>query len=116
MAFKIAPFPGQTYGPSYARNEDIKAYFGFGRLVERQLNSYDGPKTYMGLDAGKVPADFMGTATVPLTDGRTVLLAYEEGFRHSNGRKSSKHRVHARCPDCSAWVPAGRTHQHKCKE
>jgi hypothetical protein len=27
-------------------------------------------------------------------------------------RKSSKHRIYVQCPECRAWVPSGRFHQH----
>jgi hypothetical protein len=32
------------------------------------------------------------------------------------GKKSSKHRVMAECPQCKREMSAGRLHQHVCKE
>ena len=117
MAFFIAPFPGQTYGPRYAGHADIRAYLGLADLVERPHWSTGG--TYVTLKARKLPMDFFKVVTVTLTDGRqTVLLcnpgtpAPEDAPRYW---KSSKHRCFVSCPDCRAAVPAGRTHQHKCK-
>lgn len=117
MAFKIAPFPGQTYGRPYAGNEDIRAYLGWGKLVERPHWSTGG--TYTTVKASKLPMGFQGWTMVPLVDGREVKLICLPGNPAPADAprywKSSKHRTYAVCPDCGTHVPAGRTHQHKCK-
>lgn len=115
MAFKIAPYPGQTYGRPYASHEDIKAYLGCADLVERPHWASGG--TYTTLKARKLPMDLRLTTMVQLTDGRRTLLSCYPGNPSPDGMrgKSSQHRTFALCPDCEALVPAGRTHQHKCK-
>ena len=115
MAFKIAPYPGQTYGRPYAGNEDVRAYLGWGKLVERPHWSTGG--TYTTLKTSKLPMGYQGWTLVPLTDGRETKLICLPGNPSPNGMrgKSSTHRTYAVCPDCGAHVPAGRTHQHKCK-
>jgi hypothetical protein len=97
MAFKIMPFGGQQYRGQYANHYDIRQYLGF------KANA-------------KLPMDFEERITVPLQDGRTTQLIVTKGRQSTIGRcgKSSTHRCFARCPDCHALVPAGRTVQHKC--
>jgi hypothetical protein len=114
MTFRIKPFAGQTYAGHYANHYDIRAYLGLGHIVQRKL--YDGT-TYETVQSKKLPVDFAGETTVPLTDGRTTRLFVVEGQQSPNGwrGKSSAHRCYAVCPDCGTHVPAGRTHQHKCK-
>lgn len=115
MPFMIAPFPGQSYPSRYAGHHDIRAYLGLGALVQR---SFGGGAPYMTVESRKLPADLDKVIQdVPLTDGRrTVLRCYPSGFLKPLGkRKSSAHRCYVECPDCGAEVPAGRTHQHKCK-
>jgi hypothetical protein len=114
MAFLIAPYPGQTYAGRYAQHADIRAYLGWAKLVERQHWS-DG-STITTLKVGKLPMGYQGWTMVPLTDGRETKLICLPGHSAPDWRgKSSKHRTFAVCPDCGAHVPAGRTHQHKCK-
>lgn len=117
MAFKIAPLAGQTYPGAYADHRDVRAYLGFGKVVERSFGR--GQPTYLTVESGKLPIDFSGSVTVPLTDGRTATLICLPGNPAPVGApryaKSSKHRCFVACPDCGASVPAGRTHQHKCK-
>jgi hypothetical protein len=115
MAFKIAPFAGQTYPGAYADHHDIRAYLGFGKVVERSFGR--GQPTYLTVESGRLPIDFSGSVTVPLTDGRSATLICLPGNPSTDGRrgKSSAHRCYVACPDCGAPVPAGRTHQHKCK-
>lgn len=115
MAFRIAPFPGQSYPSAYANHHDIRAYLGFGKLVERQFG--DG-RPYITIESSKLPVEADRVVhELPLSDGRTTTLrCYPSGFLKPLGRgKSSAHRCFAVCPDCGAEVPAGRTHQHKCK-
>lgn len=96
--FKIMPFAGMRYRGDYANHHDVRQYFGFEPYA-------------------KVPANFVGERQVFLTDGRTTTLTMHEGRAGRDWRaKSSAHRTHAVCPDCGAKVPAGRVHQHKCKE
>lgn len=116
MAFKIAPYPGQTYPGAYARHADIRAYLGVARLVERTLRYND--TTYTTIEDRKLPMDFTSSCTwVPLTDGRRTVLICRPGNPSITGKrgKSSAHRCFVSCPDCGEAVPAGRTHQHKCK-
>lgn len=115
MAFKIAPYPGQTYAPAYARHADIRAYLGVAKLETRTMR-HDG-STYTTLSDTKLPIDYRLTTFVPLTDGRRTVLICSPGKPSPDGMrsKSSAHRCHVSCPDCGACVPAGRTHQHKCK-
>lgn len=115
MPFKIAPYAGQTYAGRYADHRDVRAYFGWGKLVERRLNYNDAP--YLAVESAKLPIGFCGSVIVPLTDGRTTKVICNHGKASTNGRrgKSSTHRTFAECPDCAAMVPTGRTHQHKCK-
>ena len=123
MAFKIAPYAGQTYAGHYADHRDIRAYLGFGTLVERKMRLYNHnedlfyDEQYTTLEARKLPLDFSKTVMVPLTDGRQTVLICKTGNPSPNGwrGKSSAHRCYVSCPDCGAHVPAGRTHQHKCK-
>jgi hypothetical protein len=114
MTFKIKPFAGQTYAGHYADHHDIRAYLGLGQIVQRQ---WGNGETYETVESKKMPVDFAGETTVPLTDGRTTRLFAVEGQQSPNGwrGKSSAHRCYAVCPDCGTHVPAGRTHQHKCK-
>lgn len=117
MPFYIAPFAGQTYAGRYAQHADIRAYLGWAKLVDRQHWS-DG-STITTLKVGKLPMGFQGWTMVPLTDGRETKLICLPGNPAPEGAprywKSSKHRCFAVCPDCGTHVPAGRTHQHKCK-
>ena len=118
MAFKIAPFPGQTYGRPYASHEDIRAYLGWGKLVDRPHWASGG--TYTTLKSSKLPMGYQGWTLVPLTDGRKTALYVVPSTPAPAGprrwrNKSSAHRTFALCPDCLKAVPAGRTHQHKCK-
>ena len=124
MPFKIAPFPGQTYSRPYADHSDIRAYLGFAELVERKMRLYNPnedlfyDERYTTLKARKLPLDFCESAVVvPLTDHRSTVIYCKPGNPSPNGQrgKSSAHRVFAMCPDCGEAVPAGRTHQHKCK-
>lgn len=115
MPFRIAPYPGQSYPAAYANHHDIRAYLGFGELVERSVSSAG---SYTTLKSKKLPLDFTTAVyNVPLTDGRftTLLVSPSESSGLPRSRKLSTHRVHAECPDCALLVPAGRTHQHKCK-
>jgi hypothetical protein len=119
MPFYIAPFPGQSYPPRYARHDDIRAYLGLGKLVTR---TFGGGEPYQTVEAGKLPMDFSSSCVhVALTDGRFTTLYCRPGRpprmgQHGRMIKSSAHRCFALCPDCAADVPAGRTHQHKCQE
>jgi len=121
--FKIKPYAGQTYTRPYADHNDIRAYLGWGRIVERTLRFYDPneqlfyDEQYTTLKTAKLPMGFQGWTMVPLTDGREAKLICLPGNPSSDGRrgKSSAHRCFAVCPDCGTHVPAGRTHQHKCK-
>lgn len=120
MPFRIAPFPGQTYPAPYANHHDIRAYLGFGELVTRRIpnvHPMDSQPTH-ALKTKKLPLDFTTAVyNVPLVDGRftTLFVSPSESSGLPRGRKLSTHRVHAECPDCALLVPAGRTHQHKCK-
>lgn len=101
MAFKIEPFGGARYKGHYADHQDIRQYLG---LDPRK----------------KLPMDFFKVVQVTLTDGRPTVLLCNPGNPAPEGErrwrnKSSKHRCFVSCPDCAAAVPAGRTHQHKCK-
>jgi hypothetical protein len=100
MAFKIKPHTlgYRTWKGAYAEHHDIRAYLGLGGI-------------------SKLPIDFEARITVPLNDGRVTDLYCVKGHTSLIGRrgKSSKHRCFAVYPDCGAHVPAGRTHQHKCK-
>ena len=113
MTFRIAPYPGQTYHAPYADHHDIRAYLGWGKLVEVPWSS----QRTIRIQSRKLPMGFQGWTMVPLTDGRSTKLICLPGNPSPNGwrGKSSKHRCFAVCPDCGAHVPAGRTHQHKCK-
>jgi hypothetical protein len=117
MAFFIKPYLDQPYMRRYADHRDINMYFGFGRIVERSLRLASGTETYLAIEEQKVPAEFSGAMVLETTDGRKVGVIYYPGHRSVTGRrgKSSKHRVIVGCPDCKKNVPAGRTHQHKCK-
>ena len=113
MTFRIAPYPGQTSQAPYADHHDIRAYLGWGKLVEVPWSS----QRTIRIQSRKLPMGFQGWTMVPLTDGRSTKLICLPGNPSPNGwrGKSSKHRCFAVCPDCGAHVPAGRTHQHKCK-
>ena len=117
MAFRIAPFAGQTYDRLYASHEDIRAYLGWGKLVE--IPDWSTGGTCTRVQSQKLPMGFAGWTMVPLKDGREVKLICLKGNPMPEGApryaKSSKHRCFAVCPDCGTHVPAGRTHQHKCK-
>jgi len=102
MAFKILPI-AKVYGYAgqYADNRDIKVYLG---LRPNQKLSHDMRKQ----------------VTVTLLDGRETALYVVPSTPAPEGpnrwrNKSSAHRTFALCPDCLKPVPAGRTHQHKCK-
>lgn len=104
MGFKIKPHPEglRSWSGAYADHTDIMRYLGFEPYA-------------------KLPREFNAIRFIPLTDGREVMLTVSQGapMRMGNfGRmiKSSRHRCHVKCPDCSASVPAGRTHQHKCRK
>ena len=102
MSFKIMPYGGQRYSGHYADHDDIRQYLGFKR-------------------GAKLPLGYTSSCTwLPLTDGRTTVMFVRPGNPAPEGprrwsRKSSAHRCLVSCPDCGAAVPAGRTHQHKCK-
>ena len=101
MAFKIEPFGGARYKGHYADHVDVRQYLG---LRPNQ----------------KLPHDLRTEIEVPLTDGRTTTLIVKDSKPAPAGprrwaSKSSAHRCYAVCPDCGQHVPAGRTHQHKCK-
>ena len=102
MAFYILPHPANPIQGRYADHGDIRLYLGLAR------------------DA-KLPLDFTSSCTwVPLRDGRHTVLICKPGNPAPEGprrwrNKSSAHRCYVSCPDCAAVVPAGRTHQHKCK-
>jgi hypothetical protein len=115
MPFKIAPYAGQTLAGPYASHEDIRAYLGWGKLVERPHWSTGG--TYTRVQAKKLPMGFAASIMVPLMDGRETKLVCHKGNPSTDGwrGKSSTHRCFAECPDCRVMVPAGRTRQHKCK-
>lgn len=112
MAFYIKPFLPEAAG-RYANHADIRAYAGQATI--RVYPSQVGPMR--SLEANKLPMDFSADVEVPLTDGRSARLFILCGTKSHNGMrgKSSAHRTFAICPDCYAEVPAGRTHQHKCK-
>ena len=114
MTFRIKPFAGQTHAGAYADHHDIRAYLGWGKIVQRQ---WGNGATYETVESKKLPMGFQGWTMVPLTDGREAKLICLTGNPSTNGwrGKSSAHRCYAVCPDCGAHVPAGRTHQHKCK-
>ena len=64
--------------------------------------------------------DMQKQVTVTLLDGRETALYVVPSTPAPEGprrwrNKSSAHRTFALCPDCLKAVPAGRTHQHKCK-
>ena len=82
----------------YADHHDIRQYLGFDPYA-------------------KLPTDFTAHIKVPLQDGRETDLIVNRGHISAMGwrGKSSAHRCFAVCPDCKSLVPAGRTHQHKCK-
>ena len=87
---------------TYAHNGDFKRYLG------------------MESDEAKWPASSIDPVVVPLKDGRFTAMWLDAPLPaklDSRGRKikSSAHRCMTLCPDCEAVVPAGRTHQHKCK-
>jgi len=113
MPFYITPFAGQTYSGAYARHSDIRAYLGWGKLVDARLGD---DRAYTELRASKLPAGYQGWTVVPLTDGRETKLICALGKQSATGLrgKSSAHRCFAICPDCGTHVPAGRTQQHKC--
>lgn len=117
MTFYIAPFAGQTYASRYADHHDIRAYLGWGKLVERTLSWGRDNAPYLTVESKRLPLGFCGSVIVPLTDGRTTKVICNPGNLSTDGRrgKSSAHRTFAQCPDCAAMVPTGRTHQHKCK-
>lgn len=114
MAFKITPYGGAKHASDYADHHDIRAYLGWGKTREYTL--YDG-STYASVVGQRLPIGFQGWTIVPLMDGRETKLICLPGNPSTDGRrgKSSAHRCFAVCPDCGAHVPAGRTHQHKCK-
>ena len=115
MPFFIAPYPGQTYPSSYAHHDDIRAYLGFAKLVSR---SFGDGRPYQTLEARKLPPEhYTAPIWVPLVGGGSALLYCVRGHRSLVGMrgKSSRHRCYAVCPTCADHVPAGRTHQHKCK-
>lgn len=115
MPFKILPFPGQTHPGRYAGHHDVRAYLGFGKLVER---SFGRGERYTTVESSKLPLDFSESGVwVPLVGGGSAMLYCAPGNPSPNGRrgKSSRHRCRVICPDCGQHVPAGRTHQHKCK-
>jgi hypothetical protein len=101
MPFKIEPFGGARYNGHYADHVDIRQYLG---LRPNQ----------------KLPHDMWEQIGVPLTDGRETILTVRPSTPAPAGErrwrnKSSAHRCFVICPDCLKAVPAGRTHQHKCK-
>lgn len=114
MSFKIEPFGGARHSGDYADHHDIRAYLGWGKM--REYTRYDGT-TYSSVIGQRLPMGFQGWTMVPLTDGRETKLICLPGNPSTDGwrGKSSAHRCFAVCPDCGAHVPAGRTHQHKCK-
>ncbi len=105
MSFFIKPHKSSGEWVSYADHKDIRAYLQ--DLSGKQFGS-------------KLPMDFSGAyGPVPTNCGRTTTLIVHPGNKSATGDwrgKSSSHRVYASCPDCEVAVPAGRTHQHKCKE
>ena len=115
MAFRIATYPGRTYPGAYAHHDDIRAYLGWGKLVE--VSHWATGGTHWTVRSKKLPMGYQGWTMVPLTDGRETKLICLPGDPSTDGwrGKSSKHRCFAVCPDCGTHVPAGRTHQHKCK-
>jgi hypothetical protein len=66
----------------------------------RTLGIYDGklPKT------GREPILIQG-----------ILVWVNPQRPHSNGRKTSEHRIMCKCPNCHKTLSVGRLHQHKCK-
>ena len=105
MAFYIQPHPANPIQSRYADHGDIRLYLGLSR------------------DA-KLPIDFCTTTDVwvPLKghSAASARLYCKQGIEAPAGprrwrNKSSAHRCFVVCPDCEAHVPAGRTHQHKCK-
>lgn len=117
MTFKITPYGGARYNGHYADHHDIRAYLGWGKLVERTFSG--SRETYQAVESKRLPMGFQGWTMVPLNDGRETKLICLPGNPTPEGApryaKSSKHRCFAVCPDCGTHVPAGRTHQHKCK-
>lgn len=117
MPFFIAPYPGQTYPTRYANHHDVRAYLGFGELVQRPIAVGFGQpeQSYHTLKTKKLPLDFTTAVyNVPLTDGRltTLFASPSESSGLPRGRKISTHRVHAECPDCGLLVPAGARWSH----
>lgn len=109
MGFKIMPFGGPRHWGHYADHHDIRAY-----LFQDELKNGSGVPH-------KLPLDFQRQVSVPLTgrhEGKMTHLVCKKGKPSPTGDwrgKSSAHRCFAMCPNCLDWVPAGRTHQHKCK-
>jgi hypothetical protein len=88
------------------------------RAADWRYADHHDIRQYLGFDPyAKLPTDFTAHIKVPLKDGRETDLIVNSGHTSTTGwrGKSSTHRCFATCPDCAVLVPAGRTHQHKCK-
>lgn len=121
MAFFIKVHP-----TTIARREGygIQGPLDFGYADNRDMIEYiNDVRERNGdprLTSNKMPREFSCSMIVPLKDGRSATAYVYEGNAPRMGNfgrtiSSSKHRVFVTCPDCRADVPAGRTHQHKCK-
>ena len=64
----------------------------------------------MGLPVTKLPAHEVPEQMILNGDGTMVCVRVLEPNRY--GRRN--HRVQYKC-DCGQWIPASRSHQHKCK-
>jgi hypothetical protein len=100
MAFKIRAFAQRNeegpVGYWYAQTYDFKEYLGLRRNQ-------------------KWPKEPLGPVEVPTNKGPTSMFLYASGFPKER-KGARKHRCYVDCPTCGVEVPAGRTHQHKCKE
>ena len=113
--FELDDNPAQRTGPALLFQPFPLHSQGLGKLVDRPHWASGG--TYTTLKTVKLPMGYQGWTMVPLTDGRETKLICLPGNPSPKGMrgKSSAHRTYAVCPDCGTHVPAGRTHQHKCK-
>lgn len=102
MAFYILPHPANPIQGRYADHGDIRLYLGLARDAKLPMNFCTDSDIWVPL-AGHSAA--------------SARLYCKPGNPSPNGwrGKSSAHRCFAVCPDCGEHVPAGRTHQHKCK-
>lgn len=67
----------------------------------------------LGLNPGRLPRTHLDEKFI---DGYAVKLlpaTIVPGKPSHRGRRGMKHRVVARCPFCSSWIPVGRLAQHE---